>query len=82
MQWRADRMVVRPFTDRGWGWDASGMPDPEMCVSGRDFSCLSGMLDDEEIKQKTIRKASLYSSTGSASHFQVIISKTDVNIVL
>jgi hypothetical protein len=58
MQWCADRMAVRPFTDRGWGWDASGMPDPEMCVSGGDFSCLSRMLDDKKVDRgKRIRKA-------------------------
>ena len=82
MQWRADRVAVRPFIDSRRDGDASGMPDPEMCVSGRDFSCLSGMLDDEKIKQKTIRKASLYSSTGSASHLQMTICKPDVNITL
>ena len=59
---------MRPFTDCSRNRDASGMPDPEMCVSGRDFSCLSGILDDVKIKQKTIRKASIYSSTVSASH--------------
>ena len=53
MQWRADRMVVRPFTDRGWGWDASGMPDPEMCVSGGDGADRTGVLDDEEVTIKT-----------------------------
>ena len=46
-------MAVRPFTDRGWGWDASGMPDPEMCVSGRDGSDRTGVLDDEEVTIKT-----------------------------
>ena len=50
MQWRADRMAVRPFIDSRRVGYASGMPDPEMCVSGRDFSCLSGMLDDEEVR--------------------------------
>ena len=53
MQWRADRVAVRPFIDSRRDGDASGMPDPEMCVSGRDFSCLSGMLDDEEVTIKT-----------------------------
>lgn len=52
MQWRADRMAVRPFIDSRRDGDASGMPDPEMCVSGRDFSCLSGMLDDEEVRRE------------------------------
>ena len=49
---------MRPSADRSWGWDASGMPDPEMCVSGRDFSCLSRMLDDKKVDRgKRIRKA-------------------------
>ena len=62
---------MRPFIDSRRDGDASGMPDPEMCVSGRDFSCLSGMLDDKKIgrgkrirkmmHRKPIRKASLYS---------------------
>ena len=52
MQWRADRMAVRPFIDSRRGGNASCMPDPEMCVSGRDFSCLSGMLDDEEVRRE------------------------------
>ena len=43
---------MRPFTDCSRNGDASGMPDPEMCVSGGDFSCLSGMLDDEEVKRE------------------------------
>ena len=43
---------MRPFIDSRRDGDASGMPDPEMCVSGRDFSCLSGMLDDEEVKRE------------------------------
>ena len=75
-------MAVRSHSDRCWGWDASGMSDPEMRVSGWDFSGLSGVLDGEKIKQKTIRKASLYSSTGSASHLQMTICKPDVNITL
>ena len=58
------------------------MPDSKMCISGWDFSGLSGVLDGEKIKQKTIRKASLYSSTGSASHLQMTICKPDVNITL
>ena len=53
MQWRADRMAVRPFTDRGWGRDASGMPDPEMRVSGGDRPDRAGVLDDEEVRIKT-----------------------------
>ena len=53
MQWCADRMAVRPFTDRSWGWDASGMPDPEMCVSGRDRPDRAGVLDAEKVKIKT-----------------------------
>ncbi|MBQ2412429.1 MAG: hypothetical protein II313_03280 [Anaerotignum sp.] len=48
------------------------MSDPEMCVSGWDFSGLSGVLDDKKIRietgsEKWICKASLYSSSCSAS---------------
>ena len=43
---------MRPFADCSRNGDASGMPDPEMCVSGRVFSCLSGMLDDEEVRRE------------------------------
>ena len=43
---------MRPFIDSRRVGYASGMPDPEMCVSGRDFSCLSGMLDDEEVRRE------------------------------
>ena len=93
-------MALRFASDRRWGGAASGMPDPEMCVSGGDFLCLSGVLDAEKVKRgngyvengfvkktettrrKRIRKASLYSSSCSASHLRVIITKTDVNIVL
>ena len=53
MQWRADRMAVRPFIDSRRDGDASGMPDPEMCVSGRDGSDRTGVLDDEEVTIKT-----------------------------
>jgi hypothetical protein len=54
------------------------MSDPEMRVSGWDFSGLSGVLDDKKIRietgsEKWIRKASLYSSSCSASHLQKII---------
>ena len=53
---------MRPFIDSRRDGDASGMPDPEMCVSGGDFSCLSGMLDDKKVDRgKRIRKALLYS---------------------
>ena len=44
---------MRPSADCSWGWDASGMPDPEMCVSGRDRSDRAGVLDDEEVRIKT-----------------------------
>ena len=40
-------------SDRRRGRDASGMPDPEMCVSGWDFSGLSGVLDDKKIRIET-----------------------------
>ena len=54
-------MDLRAASDRRWGGAASGMPDPEMCVSGRDFLCLSGMLDAEKVRRgKRIRKALLY----------------------
>ena len=33
--------------------DASGMPDPEMCVSGGDRSDRAGVLDAEEVRIKT-----------------------------
>ena len=35
------------------GWDASGVPDPEMCISGWDFSGLSGVLDHKKIRIET-----------------------------
>ena len=44
---------MRSHSDRGRGWDASGMPDPEMCVSGWDFSGLPGVLDDKKIRIET-----------------------------
>jgi hypothetical protein len=44
------------------------MPWPLLCKSLREG--------------KPIRKASLYSSTGSASHLQMTICKPDVNITL
>jgi hypothetical protein len=46
-------MAVRSHSDRCWGWDASGMSDPEMRVSGWDFSDLSGVLDDKKIRIET-----------------------------
>ena len=74
---------MRAVADFHRSGDASGMPDPEMCVSGGDFLCLSGVLDAEKVRRgKRIRKAKLYSSACYASHLQVIITKTDVNIVL
>ena len=45
-------MALRAASDRRWGRAASGMPDPEMCISGRDFLCLSGMLDVEKVKKE------------------------------
>ena len=39
--------------DRYRGRDASGMPDPEMCVSGGDRSDRAGVLDAEEMRIKT-----------------------------
>ena len=46
-------MVVRSHSDRGRDGDASGMSDPEMCVSGWDFSGLSGVLDDKKVRIET-----------------------------
>ena len=53
MQWCADRMAVRPSADCSWGWDASGMSDPEMRVSGGNRPDRAGVLDDEEVRIKT-----------------------------
>lgn len=62
MQWCADRMAVRPFIDSRRDGDASGMPDPEMCVSGRDRSDRAGVLVGEKIgRGKPTRKTSFYS---------------------
>lgn len=54
-------MAVRTASDRCGDRFASGMPHPEMCLSGGDLLCLSGVLADEKVR-KWIRKASLYSS--------------------
>ena len=88
-------MALRCASDCCGGGDASGMPDPEVCLSGGDLSGLSGVLAHQKMKiengfvkqtettrRKRIRKAKLYSSACSASDLRVIISKTDVNIVL
>ena len=67
-------MVVRTDSYCCWGGDASGMSDPEMCVSGGDLFCLSWVLDAEKVKKrkrmrkKRIRKAKLYSSACYASN--------------
>ena len=75
MQWCSDRVALRCVIDcRGCG-DASGMPDPEVCLSGGDLLCLSGVLAHQKMKiengfvkqtettrRKRIRKASLHSS--------------------
>ena len=44
---------MRPFADCSRDGDASGMPDPEMCVSCGDRPDRTGMLDDEEVRIKT-----------------------------
>ena len=62
---------MRAVADFHRNGDASGMPDPEMCVSGGDFLCLSGVLAHQKMKiengfvkqtettrRKRIRKAS------------------------
>ena len=46
-------MAVRPFADCSRTGHASGMPDPEMCVSGGDRSDRAGVLDAEEVRIKT-----------------------------
>ena len=51
MQWRADGMAVRPSADRSRDGDASGMPDPEMCVSCGDRPDRAGVLDDEKVER-------------------------------
>ena len=52
MQWRADGMAVRPSADRSRDGDASGMPDPEMCVSCGDRPDRTGVLDDEKVERE------------------------------
>ena len=65
MQRCTDGVAVRGASDRCGGGDASGMPDPEVCVSGGGVFCLCGVLAGEEMKKrcvigirKPIRKAS------------------------
>ena len=43
---------MRPFIDSRRDGDASGMPDPEMCVSGGDRPDWAGVLDDEEVRRE------------------------------
>ena len=44
-------MALRCASDRCGNGDASGMPDPEMCVSGGDISGLYWMLVSEKMKR-------------------------------
>ena len=46
-------MAVRSAFDCSRDRDASGMPDPEMCVSGGDRSDRAGVLDAEKMRIKT-----------------------------
>ena len=41
---------MRSAADCGGDGNASGMPDPVVCVSDRYFACLSGMLAGEKVK--------------------------------
>ena len=41
---------MRRAADRGRGGDASGMSDPQVCISGGDLFCLSGLLADQKMK--------------------------------
>ncbi len=50
MQRCADRVVMRCITDRIGDGDASGMSDPQVCISGRDIFCLPGMLAYKKVK--------------------------------
>ena len=65
---------MRPASDRCGDRFASGMSYPEVCLSGGDLLCLSGVLADEKVR-KWILKASLYSSSCSTSDLQK--EKTD-----
>ena len=84
-------MAVWCAADRSGDGDASGMSDPEVCISGGAGSGGIGGMAGEEVRMKNvcvigirkrIRKTSSYSLTCSASHLQVIISKTEASIVL
>ena len=46
-------MAVRPFADCNRTGDASGMSDPQVCLSGGDRSDRAGVLDAEEVRIKT-----------------------------
>ena len=46
-------MAVWCTADRSGGGDASGMPDPEMCISGRSGSGGAGGLAGEEVRIKS-----------------------------
>lgn len=50
MQRRTDELAVRSGLDCHRGGDASGMPDPQVCISGGDLFCLSGVLADQKMK--------------------------------
>lgn len=52
MQWCTNELAVWPAFDRCGGGDASGMSHPEVCVSGGDLLCLSGVLDAEKVKMR------------------------------
>ena len=45
-------MAVRTASDRCGDRFASGMPHPEMCLSGGDLLCLSGLLVDKKMKMR------------------------------
>ena len=47
---------MRAAADFHRNGDASGMPDPEVCVSGGDFLCLSGVLAHQKMKIETKRR--------------------------
>lgn len=44
---------MRRAADRGRGGDASGMSDPQVCISGGAGLGGTGMLDDKKIEEKT-----------------------------
>ena len=63
MQWCADGMAVWCAADRSGDGDASGMSDPEVCISGGVGPGRTWSLVGKEVKigeQKLIRKAMLY----------------------